>query len=83
MLYHHLRHIKAADCFFAYRMLIVQLRREMPIDQVMMPIAVPACLRPSTSFSTAQDASTFCEDCMPLNFISGVAAFILHDQCRL
>lgn len=34
VLYHHLRQIKAADCFFVYRMIIVQLRREMPIEQV-------------------------------------------------
>ena len=46
VLFHHLRHIKAADCFFAYRMLIVQLRREMPIEQVRITIAVPSCLRP-------------------------------------
>ncbi len=34
VLYHHLRHIKAADGFFAYRMIVVQLRREMPLQQV-------------------------------------------------
>ena len=34
VLFHHLRHIKAADCFFAYRMVIVQLRREIPLQQV-------------------------------------------------
>ena len=34
VLSHHLRQIRAGDCFFAYRMVIVQLRREMPLQQV-------------------------------------------------
>ena len=59
MLFHHLRHIKAADCFFAYRMLIVQLRREMSLDQVRITITVPSCLRTSIDSSAAHDASTF------------------------
>ena len=34
VLYQHLQQNNAADCFFVYRMIIVQLRREMPIEQV-------------------------------------------------
>jgi hypothetical protein len=33
VLSHHLRQIGAGECFFAYRMFIVQLRREMPLNQ--------------------------------------------------
>ena len=44
MLFHHLRHIKAADCFFAYRMVLVQLRREMPMEQVKITRPLPNCL---------------------------------------
>ena len=43
MLFHHLRHINAADCLFAYRMILVQLRRELPIEQVR---ALPLVLSP-------------------------------------
>ena len=39
VLFHHLQQIRAGDCFFAYRMVIVQLRREMPLQQVSL-----ACL---------------------------------------
>ncbi len=44
VLFHHLRHIKAADCFFAFRMVIVQLRREMPMEQVRNIWRYPASL---------------------------------------
>ena len=44
MLFRYLRQIEAGDCFFAYRMVIVQLRREMPLQQVCF-----ACLPDSTT----------------------------------
>ncbi|KAK9915184.1 hypothetical protein WJX75_005786 [Coccomyxa subellipsoidea] len=33
VVFHHLRQIGAGECFFAYRMVIVQLRRELPMAQ--------------------------------------------------
>ncbi len=33
VVFHHLRQIGAGECFFAYRMVIVQLRRELPLAQ--------------------------------------------------
>lgn len=38
VVFHHLRQIGAGECFFAYRMVIVQLRRELPLAQVL-----PSC----------------------------------------
>lgn len=35
MLFRHLRHLAAEDCMFAYRMVIVMLRRELPAENVM------------------------------------------------
>ena len=52
VLFHHLRHIKAADCFFAYRMVIVQLRREMPMEQVKITRTLPSCLGPAVTCHT-------------------------------
>ena len=37
-MFHHLRQIGAGECFFAYRMVIVQLRRELPMAQVDFPV---------------------------------------------
>eukprot|EP00884_Botryococcus_braunii_P012753 jgi/Botrbrau1/21479/Bobra.0216s0087.1 len=35
VLFHHLRHVGASDCVFAYRMLLVLLRRELQIHEVL------------------------------------------------
>lgn len=38
VVFHHLRQIGAGECFFAYRMVIVQLRRELPVAQAGFPL---------------------------------------------
>ena len=37
VLFHRLRQIGAGECFFAYRMLIVQAKRELPLSQARKP----------------------------------------------
>lgn len=42
VLHHHLRHVGASDCVFAYRMLLVMLRRELQLPEVPLLRTTPA-----------------------------------------
>lgn len=43
VVFHHLRQIGAGECFFAYRMVIVQLRRELSLYSCPWPRQASLC----------------------------------------